>query len=408
MSTPHNYTVIGAIMNSMVGGDAPQGSPTIVSVVGPEHVDEGSPATITVTTQNFPDGDTTLNWAITQNASDFEVSSGTVVISAGTVSTVYEVVSGATVTIDDDESGGDNFYTYTFGGTLSGNGAGFGYPVLLNERIGSSQYYRGASTGSVGEYLVTRKVTTGGNGIKSFTVTPELDGVTEGDEQFTVTVSGTVDSTPVTRTSAPITINDVVGATSIPSGTITARDSSTNNYAASCRNEATSESGESVFPYAYLTARIYASPISLQSPNKAALVSVTGDPPFSDRSGNANIMTWWDTNQQAQAFSLDSDRNVVPQIIYVGSNTPDISAVKIIYRIQGSSSSVDLGWTSTPNAQDGRSATFSASASAGAGADDFEGRTYEVEFWGRASGYNDTKLATFLLRVEAYADGANF
>lgn len=408
MSTPHNYTVIGAIMNSMVGGDAPQGSPTIVSVVGPEDVDEGSPATITVTTQNFPDGDTTLNWAITQNADDFEESSGTVVISAGTVSTVYEVVSGATVTIDDDGTSGDNFYTYVFAGTLSGSGAGFGFPVLLNERIGTSQYYRGASLGGGGEYLVTRKVTTGGNGINTFIVTPELDGVTEGDEQFTVTVSGTVDSTPVTRTSAPITINDVVGATDLPTGTFVARNSSTNNYAASCRNEAESESGESVFPFAYLTARIGRTISVVDTDNPDAFtVTVTGDAPYNDRSGNANIMTWWDTNQQAQAFNLDSDRNIIPQIIYENRTTVP-TAVKMIYRIQGSSNSVDLGWTNTPNVGDGRSVQFSASASAGAGADDFEGRTYEVEFWGRASGYNDTKLATFLLRVEAYADGANF
>jgi len=396
MSIPHNYTVVGSIMNAMSGGGAPApGTPNIVSVVGPSDVDEGSAATITVTTENFPDGDTTLNWTISQNASDFVVSSGTVVIKAGAISTVFQEVSGALVDIEKET--GDDVYNYTFSGTLSGSGLGFGYPLLPNQEIGSSGYYRGTSTGVIDQYRVNERVTVGGDGIDTFTVTPELDGVVEGSETFTVTVSGTVDGTPVTRTSSPITINDINNATDIPGGTFTGRQAPASGVAlvAYCRSEEASDEGETVTATARVRTSIYRDEFGQQNtPGFRIVVSAveaTDSALWYSPSGTPNPLTSNDVE------------------IYRNTNA-DPTAVRIIYRLVAADgthigSDVNLGWQP---AGPGDVASFSRSASAGAGADQFRGGTIEVDFYGRANGFNDTLLATFQYRVEAYADGANF
>jgi hypothetical protein len=64
-------------------------TPAISSVAGPASVNEGSAATFTVTTANFPAGDTDLSWSFispgnTSNAADFSVTSGTVTITNNT------------------------------------------------------------------------------------------------------------------------------------------------------------------------------------------------------------------------------------------------------------------------------------------------------------------------------------
>ena len=399
MSIPHNYTVIGSIMNAMSGGGGggTPGAPNIVSVVGPSSIDEGSAATITVTTENFPDGDTTLNWTISQNASDFVVSSGTVVIKAGAIQTVFQEVSGALVDIEKET--GDDVYTYTFSGTLSGSGLGFGYPLLPNEEIGSSGYYRGTSTGVIEQYRVNERVTIGGNGISTFTVTPELDGVVEGSETFTVTVSGTVDGTPVTRTSAPITINDINNATSIPVGVFTGRPAPAPGSTAPvayCRSEEVSDGGETVTATARVSTSIYREDYGVNNdvPGFSIVVQAVEATDTSE---------WYTPSGSAVPLSA------TPVEIYRNANvTP--TAVRIVYRLVAADgthigSDVNLGWQP---AGPGDTASFSRSASAGAGADSFRGGTIEVDFYGRADGFLDTLLATFQYRVEAYADGANF
>ena len=64
----------------------------------------------------------------------------------------FTIVSGATVDISEEE--GDEVYNYSFGGTLSGSGIGFGPIPSYGEQIGTSGYYRGDGTGTVGEYEV--------------------------------------------------------------------------------------------------------------------------------------------------------------------------------------------------------------------------------------------------------------
>jgi len=386
-------------MNAMSGGGggpAP-GTPNIVSVVGPDDVDEGSAATITVTTENFPDGDTTLDWTISQNASDFVVSSGTVVIKAGAISTVFQEVSGATVDIEKET--GDDVYTYSFGGTLASepDGLGFGYPLLLNQRIGSSSYYRGTSTGVFDQYRVNRRVTVGGDGIDTFTVTPELDGVVEGPETFTVTVSGTVDGTPVTRTSSPITINDINNATPIPAGTFTGRPApapGSTAWVAYCRSEEVSDEGQTVTATARVSTSIYSDDFGPAGDGFRIVVQAVAA---------TDTSQWYTPTGTANPLSS------TPVEIYRNANvTP--TAVRIVYRLVAADgthigSDVNLGWQP---AGPGDTASFSRSASAGAGADSFRGGTIEVDFYGRADGFLDTLLATFQYRVEAYADGANF
>ena len=389
-------------MNAMSGGGvvAP-GTPTIVSVVGPSNVDEGSEATITVTTQNFPDGDTTLNWTISQNAGDFVVSSGTVVIKAGPISTVFEEVSGAIVDISKET--GDDVYTYDFSGTLSGSGLGFGYPVLSGERIGSTSYFRGSSTGVFDQYRVLRQVIVGGDGIDTFTVTPELDNVVEGDETFTVTVSGTVDGTPVTRTSAPITINDINNATSIPAGVFTGRPGTTSPLVltAKARNEASSTDGETVTAISRLATSITRSIFGAQVTPGFSIRVQTIDDPGSDGTYNQGNTVWWTPSGGVNpltgtAVELYRNANVTP------------TAVRIRYRLAGTTTWTNLGWQSVSGAGEGEFAFFSRTATAGAGGDDFSSGNIEVEYSGRADGFLDTVLATFVLRLEAYAEGANF
>ena len=84
--------------------------PSVDSVTGPANVDEGSSATINVTTSNIPNG-TTLNWSVSR-ASDFSVSSGTVTINSDAGS--FSVTPTADVTTEGSET-----FTVTVSGTVS-------------------------------------------------------------------------------------------------------------------------------------------------------------------------------------------------------------------------------------------------------------------------------------------------
>ena len=407
MSLTHNYSVIAGIMSAMTGGAGgpQQGEPNIISVVGPSAVNEGTGAPITVTTENFPDGDTTLDWAITQNAGDFVVSSGDVIIKKGTVTTVYQEVDGATVDIQ-PETG---VYNYTFGGTLSGSGIGYGYPLVLNQRIGSTNYFRGSEV-STDRYRVTEKITSGGDGTATFNVTPELDGVSESDESFTVTVSGTVNGGSVTRTSSPITIRNINTTTNIPAGTFVARPASSNNYAAQHRNDVVSQAGETVTAVAYLLTTISKTTNVVDGNGVRFTISVASNDEWRGDARGTNVRTWWTTNNDPQPFPRATPSVPIPSPVILYENTNAIpTAVRIVYRLEGTTGGdVDLGWQTTPNLGDGDSASFQRIAQAGAGSDDFESGTIEVDFYGRADGYSDTLLATFWFRLEAYADGASF
>ena len=282
------------------------------SVTGPSDVDEGSPATINVTTSNVPDG-SVLNWSVSRTE-DFDTDTGTVTI-----------------------------------------------------------------TGNSGE----------------FTVTPSPDATTEAAaETFTVTVSGTVDGTSLSRTSASITINDTSQTvTTIPSGTFIAqKDNEGSGLAAYIRDQESSDDGETVFASAKMTTRFsrendgFAIKIELDQANNSRLWYQPVDIP--------NTLT-------TSPITIYTNTNVVPDEIRMVYNAT-IEPIGLV------GADIDLGWQSTPSNGIEQSLTLSANASAGAGGEDFNGRVYTVKYYGRADGYDDTLLATFKYRVQAYAEGASF
>lgn len=63
------------------------------------------------------------------------------------------------------------------------------------------------------------------NNTGSFSVPIALDGATEGNETFTVTVGGQVSGTTVSRTSSVVTINNTVATVTAPEGTFNAQSS---------------------------------------------------------------------------------------------------------------------------------------------------------------------------------------
>lgn len=391
MSIPHNFSIIAGIMGRVVGtsgGGGGGGTPNIISVTGPSETDEGTAATITVVTENFPDGNTTLNWSVSR-PEDFSISSGTVVIGAGPITTTYQEVSGATVGIDPEQ--GDTVYNYTFGGTLSGSGIGFNGPIpSLNERIGSTSYYRGTLI-SAGLYKVNRAVTVGGNGTATFNITPDADGVLESDETFTVTVSGTAGGTPVSRTSALLTIKDVTGG-NIPAGTFAGRPLALGDVI-NLRAESISDGfaqARSVF-----TTRFSREGFGIGGSTKGFEIRVERDPGF-------------DTYTTALWFAPSGTSNALTEAavqIYRNTNaTP--TAVRMEYKLAGTGW-IDLGWTDTPNDGMEATASFSTQAEAGAGADQFREKVAQIRYYGRSPGFNDTLLAEFQFRIQAYAEGTD-
>ena len=388
MSIPHNFSIIAGIMGRVVGtsgGGGGGGTPNIISVTGPSETDEGTAATITVVTENFPDGNTTLNWSVSR-PEDFSISSGTVVIGAGPITTVYEQVAGATV---DVSWAGDTTYDWVFGGTLSGSGqvqglsGGLGVPT--GTRFPGTSYYYGGGT------TVDRAVTVGGNGTATFNITPDADGVLESDETFTVTVSGTAGGTPVSRTSALLTIKDVTGG-NIPAGTFAGRPLALGDVI-NLRAESISDGfaqARSVF-----TTRFSREGFGRGGSTKGFEIRVERDPGFD----TYTTALWF-----APAGTSSALTEAAVQIYRNTNATP--TAVRMEYKLAGTGW-IDLGWTDTPNDGMEATASFSTQAEAGAGADQFREKVVQIRYYGRSPGFNDTLLAEFQFRIQAYAEGTD-
>ena len=228
-----------------------------------------------------------------------------------------------------------------------------------------------------------------------FTVTPTPDGTTEsGEETFTVTVSGTVNGTSVTRTSANIIINDTsITLNNIPQGNFIAqRPDEGFGIAALIRDEQISDGGESVAAGAKMTTRF-------SRENNGFAIKIELD--------EANDIKLW-----YEPINSPNTLTTSPTTIYTNTNVvPD--AVRIVYNLEVlplgfTGPDIDLGWQSTPTNGIEESISMISRARAGAGADDFNGNVYTVKYYGRANGYDDTLLATFKFQVEAYADAASF
>ena len=87
-------------------------SPVINSVSGPANVDEGSAATINVTTTDIADG-TSLSWSILDNPGDFGTSSGTTTVNSNAASFTV------TPTADSTTEGSETFRVQVSGGGAS-------------------------------------------------------------------------------------------------------------------------------------------------------------------------------------------------------------------------------------------------------------------------------------------------
>ena len=236
MSLPHISSIFGIIANHIV-------RPGIVSVVGPASVNEGSAATINVTTSEIEDG-TVLNWSIS-NAGDFSVSSGTVTINSNSGS--FTVTPTADVTTE-----GAEVFAVTVSGTLAGYSISLtSSDITINDTSrtptitnvsGPADVNEGSSAsisvstadipnGTVLNWAVNNGTTTNADfsavsgtvtinsNAGSFNIGTVADATTEGSETFTVTVSGTVSGVGVTGTSGTITINDTSLTPSIDSVT---------------------------------------------------------------------------------------------------------------------------------------------------------------------------------------------
>lgn len=280
---------------------------SIDAVIGPNDVDEGANATITVSTSNIPDG-TEMQWLVSRTT-DFDVFTDTITIT---------------------------------------------------------------------------------NNTATFTVSPTVDASLEGNETFTVTVSGVVNGISLSRTSPDITINDT---SNIPTGTFIAqRDGEGNGFAALIRDEEQSEDGETVEARAEMRTRFFRAnngfeiTIELEKANKTTL--------------------WYEP--------IDSPNTLTTTPVTIYTNTAVVpDEIKIVYSITSYPGGVtypeiDLGWRATSANGVEESILMSAQASAGAGADVFSKKEYTVKYYGRASGYGDELLATFNFQIEAYAEAANF
>ena len=225
-------------------------SPSITSVSGPASVNEGSSATITVSTANVTDG-TSLSWSInhgTSAAGDFSSTSGTVTINSNSGSFSIPVVADSTTE-------GSETFTVTVSGTASGTPvSGTSGTITINDTsttpaapaintvTGPSSVNEGSSasitvaTSNIPDgtsllWSVNNGTTDGtdfgtssgsvtiNSNSGSFSIPIADDHFTEGSETFTVTVGGTVSGTPVSGTSGSITINDTSLTPSVDSVT---------------------------------------------------------------------------------------------------------------------------------------------------------------------------------------------
>lgn len=229
-NSPHTFTMSNA-------------APTLVSVVGPSSVNEGSNATVTVTVTNVPDGET-LNWAVnngTTTNADFGSTSGTVTLNAN--SGTFNVPISADTTTEGSETFSVDVSGTILSTSLSGSTSNItindtsvdpATPVISGVGASATNVNEGSSvtfTVYVEDYADGNKLfnwtinhittsssdfssnsgnviinSSGGLGSNSFTVTPSADSTTEGGETFTVTVNDPTSS--ATATSTTITVND--------------------------------------------------------------------------------------------------------------------------------------------------------------------------------------------------------
>lgn len=239
-SETFTVTVSGTVSSTPVSGTS--GSitindtsltPSVDSVTGPASVNEGSSATINVTTTGIGDG-VTLNWAVnnvsTQNA-DFSQTSGTFQINsnAGSFSvpivadsltegsqTFTVTVSGGpygvsvsgtsgSITINDTSQGGPT-YAISAPASIDEGSAGTVNVTTTNVANGTTLYWTVATSGG-GDFATTSGNVTINSNAASFTVTPLADNSTEGSETATVRLlTGSVIGTVVATDT--FTIND--------------------------------------------------------------------------------------------------------------------------------------------------------------------------------------------------------
>lgn len=218
-------------------------TPSITSVTKnpatPLTVDEGNNITFNVVTANIPDF-TNLNWTVNHGSSeagDFSAASGTVPVQSNAGSFTFQAVS------DTDNTEGDETFTVTVSGTVSGtpvsatsstitiidktpkivsitgpstvteDGAGnyFNYAVTTeNVPNGTTLNWsinHGTTTAADFASGTSGTVTISGN-TGTIPIDISADTTTEGNETFTIQVSGTVNSTSLLENSSTITISD--------------------------------------------------------------------------------------------------------------------------------------------------------------------------------------------------------
>ena len=427
MSVPHTYSAIGAIMNSMGGGGGGGGA-QIVSVVPDDFtLTEGNQTVVSVTTSGFPDGTTELSWEVRNSSNqvasaDWSVASGTVDINAGAISSSYQDIDGATVSIFESDPI-YNLYTFQFFGTLAGaegtEGLGYSpnYPPITNYKLGLTNYYLGTATGSTDSdgndlYTVREFVQAGGNGTASFIIQSNNDSVTEGDEEFTIRCSATVDSTSVTQSSSPITVSDPSGLQDFRNGIAIARwfqfpgqtDRTASDIAIKLRSDAESTAGETVIARAECRIKIKAvfyNPAPGEGGEARKQLQVFGN------AVRADTTAFWYNNSQniPQPLSVSAGDSG-DQVLYGNISSSEPSHVKLIYGRYGNTARTDTGWVATPNAEDGIQVTLVGQAEADVAADEFDSGKYVVECWAKEEGlYAPTRVVTFIITCEAYAAG---
>lgn len=426
MSVPHTYSAIGAIMNSMGGGGGSAGA-QIVSVVPDDFtLTEGNQTLVNVTTSGFPDGTTELSWEVRNSSNqvasaDWQVASGTVDINVGATSSGYQDIENATVSIKLNNAQ-YNLYEYQFFGTLSGSGLGYSptYPPITNYKLGNSNYYLGTIiTGAFDPdgndmYTVREQVQSGGDGTASFIIQSESDSVTEGDEEFTVRCSATVDSTNVIQSSSPITVSDPAGLQDYRLGFPIARwfkfpgqpDRTASDIAIFLRSQTASTAGETVIARTECKITIKAAfynPSPGEGGSARKQLKVVGNAVRAD-----NQASWYNNSQNIAAPLQVNAGASGDQTLYTNSSNSEPSHVKLIYGRYGVITRTDTGWVATPNYEDGLSVTLVGQAEADVAADEFDNGKYVVECWAKEEGvYAATRVVTFIISCEAYAAGAD-
>ena len=266
-----NSIFISKISSTVTFQDLATG--TVDSVTGPTDVDEGSSATFTVATTNIPNG-TSLGWAIVfgGNANpsalnaDFSSAAGAFTINSNAGSFSVPIVADALTEGPEDFRALANYAANSSNAT-SGyvriNDTSNVIPVIDSVSLSGTpaQLIEGASrtidvatsnipNGTSLNWAIVHNTTanadftnnTGTVTINSnagtFTVDPISDGSTEGSEFFSITVSGTVSGTAVTKTSSQLEVVDpasptysVVAPTDIDEGSAGTMQVTTTNVA---------------------------------------------------------------------------------------------------------------------------------------------------------------------------------